>query len=97
MIAADDALKSAVEARDKTSEEIDGKFGDVIDLMSAFEKDFPSKSLIADPNIGETVTREAENPEMSESPLTILHALKQDLHSTVKFPSIFLSLHADES
>ena len=96
LIAADDALKSAVEARDEISEEVDKKFGDVIDLLSAFEKDFPSKDLIADPNIGEMITREAEMRE-SRSPSTFLHALKENLHTKVKFPSIFLPLHADKS
>ena len=100
LIAADDALKSAVEAKvwpfwpkDKISEEVDKKFGDAIDLLSAFDKDFPSKDLIADPNIGETITREAE---MRESPPTILDALKRNLHAKVMFPSIFIPPHADE-
>ena len=92
LIAADDALKSALESGDKISEETDKKFGDAIDLLSAFEEDFPSKDPTPDdldPNIGGTTTRDAK---MSKSPLTILHALKENLHSKVNFHSfLFLS------
>ena len=95
LIAADDALKSALEARDEISEETDKKFGDAIDLLSSFEKDFPPKDPTPDdpdPNIGGTTTRDAK---MSKSPLTILDALKENLHSKVEFPSISLPPHAD--
>jgi hypothetical protein len=102
LIAADDALKSAIMTRawasDEISEGIDKKFGDAIDLLSAFdsEEDFPSKDPTPDdpdPNTGGTATE----AKMSKSPSTILHALKENLHSKVKLPSIYLLLHADES
>lgn len=40
LIAADDALKSAAEVEDRTSE-IDKKFEEASDMLSAFEKNFP--------------------------------------------------------
>jgi hypothetical protein len=98
LIVADDALKSAAEltaeAKDRTSKQVDKKFGEAIHLLSRFEKDFPSKS----PNIGGTVTRDRRDAKMgnkSETPLTILDALETSLHSKVKFLSVSLSLNAD--
>ena len=38
-VAADEALKSAAVV-DRTSEEVDKKFGEAIHLLSGFEKDF---------------------------------------------------------
>jgi hypothetical protein len=96
LIAADDALKSAIQAQDEISEKTDKKFGDAIDLLSAFEEDFLSKDPTPDdpdPSIGGMATE----AKMSKSPSTILHALKENLHSKVKLPSIYLTLHADES
>jgi hypothetical protein len=95
LIAADDALKSAAEpeAENKTSAEVDEKFREAIDLLSGFEKDFLSKDPTSDPNISRTGKRSS----MSDSPLTILYALKKNLHAKVKFPSVSLSLNADES
>ena len=94
LIAADDAIKSAAEAGDKTSEEVDKKFREVVDLLSRFEKDFPSRDPVSDPNmqanIGGTVTTEANINNNSESPSMILSALKKNLHSKVKFPSVSL-------
>jgi hypothetical protein len=92
LIAADNALKSAAEAGDRTSN-VDKKFRETIHLLSRFEKEFPSKK----PNTGGTVTREANRNDKSKSPSWILHALKKNLHSKVNFPSVYLSLNADES
>ena len=91
LIAADDALNSAVEVGDGTTIEVDKKFGEAIDLLSAFEKDFPSKDSTSDPNIGATssVTSEAMMSEYSGSPLTVLGALKKNIHSKVKLPPVF--------
>ena len=101
LIAADDAIKSAAEAGDKTSKKLDEKFGRAIKLLSGFEKDFPIKHPTSDPYIGETVTRNAKMNRKSKPPLTlpsmILHALEKKLHAKVKFPSISLPLDADES
>ena len=94
LIAADDALKSAAEAGDNTSEEVDSKFREVIDLLSCFEKDFPSTDPVSDPNIQANiggVTMEVNISNHSESPLMILSALKKNLHSKVKFPSVFFT------
>jgi hypothetical protein len=91
LIAADDALKFAAEAGAWTSKEVDKKFGEAIDLLSSFEKDFPSKDPMSDPNIGGMVTREAKMSDKSESPATILDALKKNLHAKVKFPSVFFT------
>ena len=71
--------------------EVDEKFREAIDLLSGFDKDFPSKDPTSDPNIGRPFTR--ENPEgkmgdKSDSPSTILFALKKNLHAKVKFPSV---------
>lgn len=73
---------------------MDEKFREVIDLLCAFEKDFPSK----DPTSGQNICgRTKEGPEANisdkfNSPSTILGVLKQNLHATVTFPSIFISL-----
>ena len=97
LLAADDALKSAAEAEDRTSKEVDKKFEEAIHLLCAFEKDFPSAS---DPNVGRMVTREGSlgtTSDKSESPWTILYSLKKNLHAKVKFPSVSSTLNADES
>lgn len=99
LIAADDALKSAAVAGDRTSEKVDKKFREAIHLLSGFEKDFPSKPL--DPNTisgtdsSESFPWEAKNSDETESPLTILNALKGNLHAKVEFPSVPLPLNAD--
>ena len=97
LIAADDALNSAVEVGDGTSIEVDKKFGEAIDFLCAFEKEFPSNDSTSDPNIGTTVTREAKMSDSSGSPLTVLGALKENIHCKVKLPSVSLLLNADES
>lgn len=99
--AADDALKSAATS-DRASKAVDRKFGEVIDLLSGFERDFPSKESTSDPKVGGTVPREAKTSDESElsSPLNILHALKENLQSKVTFPIGFSplteALDADE-
>jgi hypothetical protein len=102
LIAADDALKSAAKAGNRTSMQVDEKFREAIDLLSGFEKDFPSMDPTSDPNIGRSVTREnlegkMSDSDKSDSPSTILYALKKYLHAKVKFPSVSLYLNADES
>ena len=87
-LAADDALKFAA-AANRTSKEVDKKFGEAIHLLSSFEKDFPSKDPTSNSKVGGMVTRDAKMSG-SESPLTILYALKENLHSKVKLPSVSL-------
>ena len=97
LIAADDALQSAVGAR-RTSEEVDKKFREAIHLLDRFQEDFPFKDPMSDPNIGGTVITEKEaSGDESKSPSMILNALKQNLHAKVKFPSVSLFLDANES
>ena len=84
LVAADDALKSATEARNWISEKADRKFAMAIDLLSDFEMDFPSKDPTSDPNTGKMVTREANTSDTSKSPSTILYSLKKNLHAKVK-------------
>lgn len=93
LVAADDALTSATEARYLKSNKVDKKFRRVIDLLSRFEMDF--KDSMSGPNIGETITREAK----SKSPSMVLHALKENLRAKVKCPFFTLSLNiaVDES
>jgi hypothetical protein len=74
---------------------VDKRFEKAIDLLSDFAKDFPLKDPTSDPNIGGTVTGEVKMNDKSKSPSTILQALKNDLHSNVKFPSVSVSLNAD--
>ena len=64
------------------------KFGNVIDLLSDFAKGFPLKNLVSDPNSGGEVSGDVMINVKSKSPSTILHALKNDLHSNVTFPSV---------
>ena len=90
LIAADNALKSANEGGNRTSQHVDKKFREAILLLSDFEKDFPSKDPTwgdSDPNIGRTDTREAKISDKLESgsPSTILHNLKKGLHAKVNF------------
>ena len=94
--AADDALKSAIGYGYRTSN-LDKKFGEVIHLLSGFEKDFTSKHPTFDPNIGLTATKGANMSDESGSPSAILHALKENLHGKVKFLSVSLPLNVDES
>ena len=96
LLAADDALQFAPYAGyGRTSELVDEKFKMAIDLLDDFAKDFPLKDSTSDPNISGTVTGEVKMGVESKSPLMILHALKNNLHSYVKFPSVSLSLNAD--
>jgi hypothetical protein len=95
LTAAVDALKYAAKAGNRTSKRVDKKFREAIHLFSGIE--FPPTS---DPNIGGTITGEAIRAKMideSESPLTILDALKKNLAEKVKFPSVSLPFNADES
>lgn len=85
LVAADEALNSAAEAGDKTSDEVDKKFEEAIHLLSAFEE-LPSKNLTSDPNTSWMITREAMS-DKSESPSAILYALKKNLHANVRFLS----------
>ena len=71
----------------RTSKEVDKKFGNVINLlsMSRFRKDLSS----------EDSTSDIKACDKSESLLTILYALKKDLHAKVQFPSFTLPLNTD--
>ena len=91
LIAADNALKSAAEAGNKTSKAVDNKFKRAIRLLSDFEKDFPFK------NCNRTTTGEVKMGNKSKSPSKILRALKTKLHAKVKFPSVSLPLDTDKS
>ena len=91
LIAAEDALKSATEARNWISEKADKKFAMAIDLLSNFEMDFPSKDPTSDPNTGKMATMEANTSDTSRSPSTILYSLKKNLHANVKFLFLHLS------
>ena len=90
LIAADDALKSAAVAGDRTSEEVDEKFREAINLLSGFEKDFLSQ-LTSDPKIGGKLVWQAKTSDEFESPLVILNALKENLHAKVKFSIYFFT------
>lgn len=94
LIAADDVLRSAAEARDKTTMEVDKKFKDVIHLSGAFEKDFPvpSKGSTSDPTIGATIAWEEEMSEKPKSPSTALCALEKKFYIRVRLPSVSLSI-----
>lgn len=94
LIAADDALTSAAEARYLTSrKKVDKKLRELVDLLSRFERDF--KNSMSGPSIDGMVTTEA-NPK---SPLAsmVLQTLKDNLHAKVKCPFVSLSLNTDES
>jgi hypothetical protein len=92
LIAADDALKSAIEAGNKTSEQVDKKFRELIYMLSEFEKDFPSKDSTSDPYSGTDTNLKKTK---SESPLTILDNLKKNVHAKVNIPSVSSLLNAD--
>jgi hypothetical protein len=103
LIAADDALKSTVSTIEPryfpgVSQVAERKFRMAIDLLSDFAKDFPPKDSTSDPNIGGTVTGEVKMSVKVESPLMILQALKNDLHSNVNFHLyLYLSTLMDTS
>ena len=88
LIAADNALKSAAEAGNKTSKAVDNKFKRAIRLLSDFQKDFPFK------NRNRTATGEVNMGNKSRS---ILNALRKNVHAKVKFLSVSLPLDTDES
>ena len=97
LIAADDALKSAVVSGYLSQRsQVDKKVGKAVDLLSDFAKDFPLKDPTSDPNIGGTFTGEVTMSDKSKSATTVLQALKNDLYSNVKFPSASLSLNSDD-
>ena len=88
LTAADDALISAAEAGNKTSEKVDEEFEEAIYLLSAFKKDFSYKDLALDPNISGMVSREEK----------MLHALKWNSHRYVRFLFVlFLSVLMNSS
>jgi hypothetical protein len=93
LITADNALKSAAEFRNRrTNKEVDSKFREVIYMLSgfdSFEKVFPSKDPMLDPDSGETITREVNIGDGSKSPSVILHTLKRNLHAKVKYSTGF--------
>ena len=96
LIAADDALKTATEAGKRTSKEVDKKFEEAINLLRAFEKDFPARSEGPRPDRG-PVAREANTSNKSAFPSTILHGLKKKFHAAeVTFSYIHLLLNSDE-
>ena len=97
LIAADNALKSAIETVNWRSKDVDKKFEEAIHLLSRFEKDFPSKNPPSDPNIGGTATGDAKMTYTSESPSAILYTLKNHFHVRVTFSRVSLHLNADES
>ena len=93
LIAADDALKSAAEAGDKISEEVDMKFREAIYLLGPFEKDSFSRDLMTDQNISGMAPGEAKIRDKSES---ILCALKKNLHANVGVLFVSIPLDANE-
>ena len=82
LIVADDALTSAAEARYLTSKKVDKQLREIIDLLSSFERDF--KDSISGQNIG--------GEAKSKFPSMVLHALRNNLHTKVKCPSVSSSL-----
>jgi hypothetical protein len=90
LITADNALRPAAGAKDRTFKGIDAQFEEVIHMLCCFEKDFPSEEQTSDPNIG---NGEGRTSDWSKSPSTILYALKKSLHANVKFLSFFISQH----
>ena len=93
LIAADDALKSAAEAGDKISEEVDMKFRESIYLLGPFERDSFLKDLMTDQNISGMAPGEAKIRDKSES---ILCALKKNLHANVGVLFVSIPLDANE-
>ena len=92
LIAADDALESAADSEALSwKPEVDSKFEKAIDILRDFAKDFPLKDSMSDLNIDGTVTGEVNMNEKFMFATTILQALKDDLHSNVKFPSVSTS------
>ena len=83
LIVADDALMSAAEAsKEARYLKVDKQLGEKIDLLSSFETDF--KDSISGQNIG--------GEAKSKFPSMVLHALRNNLHSKVKCPSVSSSL-----
>ena len=94
MITADNALRSAAGAKDRTFKGIDAQFEEVIHMLCCFEKDFPSEEPTSDPNIGNGEGRMCDRSKSPcESPSTIFYALKKSLHANVKFLGFFISQH----
>ena len=107
LIAADDALDAAVDstlgssdrslamAVAKERSEVANKFKKALNLLSDFAMEFPLKNPTSYTINGGTVTGGVKNDNNAKSPMTILEALKYNLHSNVKFLSVSLYLDAD--
>ena len=89
LVAADNTLKSADEAGNKTSKVVDNRFKRTFRLLSDLEKSFPFKDGSM------AVTGEEKTSDKSKSPSQILYALKKNLHAKVSF-HLFLYLSADK-
>ncbi len=76
----DDTLRSATEARKKTSKDVDAKFKEAIDALSAYENKYHPKEAVA-----ETMA-EAEAKDKKSS--MILNKLKQALRVREELTSL---------
>ena len=105
LIAADDALDTAVDlilrwndqlpTKAQERSEMDNKFKKALDLLSAFAKNFPLKDQTSARSPRTSDPNIGRNVKNSKSPMTILQALTINLRSNVRFPSVSLSLNAD--
>lgn len=72
------------------------KLKHVIDLLCAFDDDFPFEDPTSDLNMGGKVIIDGTNYAALNTPLGVLYALKRKLATRVRFPCISLPLNADK-
>jgi hypothetical protein len=84
LIATDDALRSAAEAGNRASSELDEKFVKVINMLDDFDHAFYSEDLLLGQNVDRSVIEAAKRDDMSEFSLATL-SLHEDAHSKVSF------------
>lgn len=80
LIATDDALRSAAEAGNRASSELDEKFVKVINMLDDFDHAFYSEDPLLGQNVDRAVIEAAKRDDMSEFSLATL-SLHEDAHS----------------
>ena len=96
LVAADDALRSAAEAGNRASSELDDKFVNVINMLDDFDHAFYSEDPVLGQNVDGAVMEAAKRNDMSEFSLATL-SLHEEAQAKVRFSSSSLFIKANRS
>jgi len=96
LIAIDDALRSAAEAGNRASSELDEKFVKVINMLDDFDHEFYSEDPLLGQNVDRAVIEAAKRDDISEFSLATL-SLHEGAHSKVRFSPASSLFRADRS